>query len=62
MTQVLTERYQARMVGTLSCYDRIVITGTLPGICYAQGMTSFLYSRGRDNGTSGSGIDSDREI
>lgn len=46
MTQVLTERYRARMVGTLSCYDRIVITGTLPGICYAQGMTSFLYSRG----------------
>jgi hypothetical protein len=27
MTQVLTERYRARMVGTLSCYDRIVITG-----------------------------------
>lgn len=46
MTQILTERYRERMVGTLSCYDRIVITGTLPGVCYAQGMTSFLYSRG----------------
>ena len=34
------------MVGTLSCYDRIVITGTVPGVCYDGGMTSFLYSRG----------------
>ena len=44
--QMLTERYRERMTGTLSCYDRIVITGTLPGVCYAGGMTSFLYSRG----------------
>jgi hypothetical protein len=46
MTQMLTERYRERMVGVLSCYDRIVITGTLPGACYAGGMTSFLYARG----------------
>ena len=46
MTQSLTERYRDRLAGVLSCYDRIVITGTLPGACYAQGMTSFLYSRG----------------
>jgi hypothetical protein len=25
-----------------SCYDRIIVTGTLPGACYAQGMTAFL--------------------
>jgi hypothetical protein len=43
--QLLTERYQDRMVGTLSCDDRIVITGTLPGVCYAQGMRSFLKAR-----------------
>jgi hypothetical protein len=30
----------------LSCYDRIVITGTLPGACYAVGMTSFLNAKG----------------
>jgi hypothetical protein len=30
----------------LSCYDRIVITGTVPVICYAEGMTRFLHSRG----------------
>jgi len=29
----------------LSCYDRVVITGTLPVICYAEGMTRFLYAK-----------------
>jgi hypothetical protein len=28
----------------LSCYDRVVITGTLPTVCYAEGMTKFLYA------------------
>ena len=42
----LTDRYAANLHGVLSCYDRIIITGTLPGACYAGGMTSFLYSRG----------------
>ena len=46
MTQCLTERYRERLAGVLSCYDRIVITGTLPGACYAGGMTSFLYAKG----------------
>jgi len=46
MAQMLTERYRERLHGVLSCYDRIVITGTLPGICYAGGMTSFLYAKG----------------
>lgn len=43
---LLTTRYEENLVGVLSCYDRIIITGTLPGACFAQGMTSFLYSRG----------------
>jgi hypothetical protein len=46
MAQMLTERYRERLLGVLSCYDRMVITGTLPGICYAAGMTSFLYAKG----------------
>jgi len=46
MAQMLTERYRERLHEVLSCYDRIVITGTLPGICYAAGMTSFLYAKG----------------
>jgi hypothetical protein len=28
----------------LSCYDRVVVTGTLPTVCYAEGMTRFLYA------------------
>ena len=44
--ELLTTRYSANLAGVLSCYDRILITGTLPGACYADGMTSFLYSRG----------------
>jgi hypothetical protein len=42
---LLTDRYQDQIAGILSCYDRIVITGTLPQICYAQGMTGYLYHK-----------------
>jgi hypothetical protein len=28
MTQSLTERYDDRIAGVLSCYNRIVVTGT----------------------------------
>ena len=44
--ELLTTRYWENLTGVLSCYDRIVITGTLPGACFADGMTSFLRSRG----------------
>src|SRR5256885_8181771 len=40
----LTERYEERIAGVLSCYDRMVVTGTLPGVCFAEGMTRFLYA------------------
>ena len=40
---LLTERYSQQIAGTLSCYDRLVITGTIPQVCYADGMTSYLY-------------------
>jgi hypothetical protein len=46
MSQSLTERYDNRIAGELSCYDRIVITGTLPGVCYAEGMTRYLHANG----------------
>ncbi|PIP07722.1 MAG: MarR family transcriptional regulator [Syntrophobacteraceae bacterium CG23_combo_of_CG06-09_8_20_14_all_50_8] len=39
------ERHSDKISGVLSCWDRVVITGTIPGICYAQGMTSYLYSQ-----------------
>ena len=44
MTSALVDRYDDRIAGVLCCYDRVVITGTLPTICYAAGMTGFLYA------------------
>ena len=46
MATQLTKRYAANLHAVLSCYDRILIVGTVPGARYADGMTSFLYSRG----------------
>src|ERR1700739_3531159 len=46
MGQSLVERYGERIAGVLCCYDRVVITGTLPGVCYAEGMTRFLHAGG----------------
>src|SRR5271157_4082527 len=46
MSQSLTERYDDRIGGILSCYDRLVITGTLPVVCYAAGMTGYLNAKG----------------
>ena len=46
MSTGLIDRYAENLHGVLSCYDRIIITGTLPGACYAEGMTSFLHAKG----------------
>ena len=43
--ELLTDRYAKQIAGTISCYDRMVLFGTLPQICYAEGMTSLLCSR-----------------
>ena len=44
--ELLTITHSKDIIGTLSCFDRIIITGTLPQICHSQGMTSYLYSKG----------------
>src|SRR5215470_4431708 len=46
MSASLTERYRDHLAGVLSCYDRILISGTIPEACYAEGMTRFLNARG----------------
>jgi hypothetical protein len=46
MSQGLVERHEDKIAGVLSCYDRIIITGTLPTVCHAKGMTAFLYADG----------------
>ena len=40
--ELLTERYADKISGVLSCFDRVVIQGTLPTFCHAQGMAAFL--------------------
>lgn len=44
--EILTKTYRKKIIGTLSCFDRIILTGTIPQICYSEGMTSYLYSQG----------------
>jgi hypothetical protein len=43
---LLTERYAPQIAGVLSCYDRLIITGTLPGVCFAEGMARYLRIQG----------------
>lgn len=42
---MLTDRYATQIRGALSCFDRILITGTLPAICHAQAFTRELNRR-----------------
>ena len=42
---LLTERYADQIAGVLGCWDRMLMFGTLPKICYAEGMTSYLYEK-----------------
>src|SRR4030042_3248310 len=42
---MITERYKDQIQGVISCYDRIIIRGTIPGWCFAEGMTAFLNAK-----------------
>lgn len=42
----LLVRHADKIQGTLSCLDRVVLTGTIPGICYAEGMGRLLGAQG----------------
>jgi hypothetical protein len=42
--ELRTERHAAQIEGVLGCWDRMLVFGTLPGICYAEEMTSYLYA------------------
>jgi hypothetical protein len=46
MMEHFTERHAAKISGELSCLDRVVISGTIPGICYADGMSDYLRVKG----------------
>ena len=40
------ERHTDKILGTISCFDRVVIQGTLPDICHPGAITSFFYAHG----------------
>jgi hypothetical protein len=44
--ELLTERYKDKVLGTISCFDKVVLTGTMTQICYADGMSCYLYRNG----------------
>ena len=41
--QLLTQRYFEKISGIISCYDRVVITGTLPVLSNASHLTAYMY-------------------
>jgi len=41
----IVDRHAAKLVGVLSCFDRVVVQGSLPVLCYAEGMARFLSMR-----------------
>ncbi len=43
MMELLTQRYSEKISGILSCYDRIVVTGTLPVLSNANHLTAYMY-------------------
>jgi hypothetical protein len=40
------ERHASKIRGALACFDRVVITGTLPDICHAGALAGYLTARG----------------
>jgi hypothetical protein len=40
------KRHADRILGHLSCLDRVIITGTLPNLCYREGMEHYLITQG----------------
>ena len=42
----LIERHREKIVGVLSCFDRLVLQGTLPSVAYPQAVATELDSPG----------------
>jgi len=41
--ELLTETYKKEIACVLSCFDRLILSGTIPEVSYSQGMTKYLY-------------------
>jgi len=44
-TTLISEKYKDEIHGALHCYDRVVISGHLQPLCYAKGMTKYMYTQ-----------------
>ncbi len=44
--ELLTTKYTNKICGVLNCYDRIVLTGTLPVLSNAGHLTAYMYQHG----------------
>ena len=44
--ELITDTHAKHISGIISCFDRIVIQGTLPVFGHAEGMTSYLKAKG----------------
>lgn len=42
----LSQRYAGQIEGVISCFDRVVITGTLPEVCHSRALGSYLTRHG----------------
>ena len=43
---LLTDKYADKIYGVITCYDRMIIQGYIPGWSYAEGMTAYLKANG----------------
>lgn len=46
MESSFVKKYSSNIEGVISCYDRIVLRGTLPSVSHAGAMTNLLYRKG----------------
>ena len=44
--ELLEERYRDKIIGKLSCFDRVILSGNVFPWCFAEGMTGYLKSKG----------------
>ena len=45
-SELLSAKYHRQIKGSIGCLDRVLITGTIPQACYADGMRCYLLYKG----------------
>ncbi len=44
MPMLITDKHPDEINGIITCYDRMIIQGYIPGWSHAEGMTSYFYA------------------